>query len=93
MTIEVTYSQTREELASLLDDVTQDKEMVIINRRGGKPAALIAADELVSLTETVHLMHSPAYTECLVAALDLALKGEGQILTVDELMVEVGLDE
>ena len=40
MTIEVTYSQTRKELASLLDDVTQDKEMVIINRRGGKPAAL-----------------------------------------------------
>ena len=83
MTIEVTYSQTREELASLLDDVTQDKEMVIINRRGGKSAALIAADELVSLTETVHLLHSSAYTECLVAALALAIKGEGQIKSID----------
>jgi antitoxin YefM len=93
MTIEVTYSQTRKELASLLDDVTQDKEMVIINRRGGKPAALIVADELVSLTETVHLMHSPAYTECLVAAHALALKCEGQSMTVGELVVEVGLDE
>ena len=58
MTIEVSYSQARQKLASLLDEVTQDKEVVIINRRGGEPAALIAADELVSLTETAHLLRS-----------------------------------
>jgi len=93
MTIEISYSQARQKLASLLDNVTQDKQIVIINRRGGEPAALIAADELASLTETVHLLRSPANAERLLAALARALKGEGEIMTVDELAAEVGFGE
>ncbi|MGB2895292.1 MAG: type II toxin-antitoxin system Phd/YefM family antitoxin [Anaerolineales bacterium] len=93
MTIEVSYSQARQKLASLLDDVTQNREVVIINRRGGEPAALIAADELASLTETAHLLRSPANAEHLLAALARALKGEGQVLTMAELTAEVGLGE
>ena len=93
MTIEISYSQARQKLASLLDKVTQDKEVVIINRRGGQPAALISADELASLTETVHLLRSPANAERLLAALARSLKGGGQKMTVDELSAEVGLDE
>jgi antitoxin YefM len=91
MTIEVSYSQARERLASLLNDVTQDKEVVIIKRRGGEPAALIAADELASLTEAVHLLRSPANAARLLAALARALKGEGDRMTIEELSVEVGL--
>ena len=93
MTIEVSYSQARKKLASLLNEVTQDKEVVIINRRGGEPAALIAADELASLTEAVHLLRSPANAERLLAALARALKGEGNAMTIEELSAEVGLDE
>jgi antitoxin YefM len=93
MTIEVSYSQARQKLASLLDEVTQDKEVVIINRRGGEPAALIAADELVSLTETAHLLRSPANATRLLEALARALKGGGQTMTIDELATEVGLAE
>lgn len=93
MTIEVSYSQARQKLASLLDEVTQDKEVVIIKRRGGEPAALIAADELAGLTEAVHLLRSPANAERLLAALARALKGEGDFMTVEELSVEVGLGE
>ena len=93
MTIEISYSQARQKLASLLDDVTQNREVVIINRRGGEPAALIAADELASLTETVHLLRSPANATRLLEALARALKGGGQTMTVDELSAEVGLDE
>ena len=93
MTIEVSYSQARKKLASLLNKVTQDKEVVIINRRGGEPAALIAADELASLTEAVHLLRSPANAERLLAALARAIKGEGNVMTIEELSAEVGLDE
>ena len=93
MTIEVSYSQARKKLASLLNEVTQDKEVVIINRRGGEPAALIAADELASLTEAVHLLRSPANAERLLAALARAIKGEGNVMTIEELSAEVGLDE
>ncbi len=93
MTVEVSYSEARRKLASLLSDVTEDKEVVIINRRGGEPAALIAADELASLTETVHLLRSPANAARLLESLARAMKGAGEILTVDELMAEVGLDD
>ena len=93
MTIEVSYSQARQKLASLLNNVTQDKEVVIINRRGGEPAALIAADELASLTEAVHLLRSPASAARLLEALARALKGGGQMMTIEELTTEVGLDE
>jgi antitoxin YefM len=93
MTIEVTYSKARQRLKSLLDDVTQDREVVIINRRNGEPAALIAADELVGLMETAHLLRSPANAERLLNALARALKGEGEPMTLDDLRDEVGLGE
>ncbi|TET98306.1 MAG: type II toxin-antitoxin system prevent-host-death family antitoxin [Anaerolineales bacterium] len=93
MTIEVSYSQARQNLASLLNEVTQDRQVVIINRRGGEPAALIAADELAGLTETAHLLRSPANAMRLLKALARALKGGGQTMTIDELSVEVGLGE
>jgi antitoxin YefM len=93
MTIEVSYSQARKKLASLLNEVTQNREIVIINRRGGEPAALIAADELAGLTETAHLLRSPANAMRLLEALARGLKGGGQRMTIDELSVEIGLDE
>jgi antitoxin YefM len=92
MTVEVSYSEARKRLASLLNEVTLDREVVIINRRGGEPAALISADELAGLTETVHLLRSPANAERLLNALARALKGEGERITLDELRVGVGLD-
>jgi len=51
---EKTYSQARQNLASTLDDVV-DNTVIVIKRRSGKDVALIAADELSSLMETVHI--------------------------------------
>ena len=93
MTVEVTYSKARQKLKSLLDNVTQDREIVIIHRRNGESAALIAADELVGLLETAHLLRSPANAQRLLEALARALKGEGDAMTVDELRDEVGFGE
>ena len=91
MTVEVSYSRARQRLAALLDDVTNDREVVIIRRRNGDRAALIDADELTSLTETAHLLRSPANAVRLLDALARALKGGGRTLTVDDLKREVGL--
>ena len=93
MTMEISYSQARQRLASLLDEVTDDREVVIIRRRNGEPAALIAADELASLTETAHLLRSPANAVRLLDALARALKGGGRTLSIKELRSEVGLAE
>ena len=93
MTVETTYSQARQNLADLLDTVTEDREIVIIRRRKGEDAALLAASELTGLMETAHLLRSPANAQRLLEALGRALKGGGLALTIDELAREVSLEE
>jgi antitoxin YefM len=93
MAIEFTYSSAREQLATLLDRVTKDREVVIIQRRGGEDVAMIAADELASLTETAYLLRSPQNAERILSALARALKNEGKPHTIDELRREVGIED
>ncbi len=69
MAIHVSYAQIRANLAKLLDDVTENREIVIVHRRGAEDVALITASELASLTETAHLLRSPKNAERLLAAL------------------------
>lgn len=88
--IERSYSQARAELAELMDRATEDRETVLIARRGHASVALIAADELQSLQESAHLMRSPANARRLLSALNRALAGEGETLSVDELATRVG---
>ena len=92
MTIQTTYTQARAELAKLLDQVTHNREVVVIQRRGEEEVAMIAASELTSLMETAYLLRSPANAERLLTALGRALKGEGQSLTVEALRREVDLE-
>ncbi|MGH9362532.1 MAG: type II toxin-antitoxin system Phd/YefM family antitoxin [Thermoanaerobaculia bacterium] len=91
MPIETNYTQARAELARLLDRVIQDRETVIIRRRNSEAVALIAADELESLTETAHLLRSPKNAERLLRALARARAGQGESQSVDELRRELGL--
>jgi antitoxin YefM len=90
MSIETTYTQARGRLAWLLDRVAQDRETVIIRRRNADPVALIAADELESLSETAHLLRSPKNAERLLSALARARAGEGEPQTVEELRRTLG---
>lgn len=92
MTIHTTYTQAREGLAKLLDQVTHNREVVVIQRRGEEEVAMIAASELESLMETAYLLRSPANAERLLAALGRALKNEAVPMTVDELRHEVNLE-
>lgn len=91
MTVEFTYTNAREKLATLLNRVTQDHEIIIIQRRGSEDVAMIAADELASLTETAYLLRSPQNAERLLSALGRALKEEGTPQSLDELRREVNL--
>ncbi len=91
MTVETTYSQARANFVKLWDSVTQDREVVIIQRRGADPIAMVAADELSALLETAHLLRSPKNAERLLTALNRALQNEGQPQSLGELRAEVGL--
>ena len=87
------YSKARAELASLMDKAVDDRETIIIERRGRPAVALIAADELRGMEETLHLLRSPANAARLLAALGRADQGEGVRLTVQELRQKFDLTE
>lgn len=72
MPIQITYTHARANLAKLLDEVTANREIVVINRRGHEPVALVSAAELASLTETAYLLRSPKNAERLLRALKRA---------------------
>jgi len=90
--VQTTYSNARANLAGLCDEVTENREIVIIRRRKGGSVAMIAADELESLTETAHLLRSPKNAERLLAALKRALQSEGKPSTLKNLRKELGLE-
>jgi antitoxin YefM len=91
--LKTTYTNARANFAGLCDEVTKNREIVIIGRRSGESVAMIAADELESLIETAHLMRSPKNAQRLFAALERAIKSEGEPSTVEQLKKEVGLEE
>jgi antitoxin YefM len=93
MATETTYTALREKLASYLDRVTDDREVVIVRRRGARDVAIIPADELSSLMETAYLLRSPKNAERLLASLREAERGGGEVMTVDELRRSTGLDK
>lgn len=72
MPIQTTYSNARNNLASLLERVADEQEIVIINRRGYEDVALVSASELSSLLETAHLLRSPKNAVRLLRALHRA---------------------
>jgi antitoxin YefM len=78
MRIQTTDSHACANLASLWDEVTPNREVVIIQRRGAEDAALISAEELTGLFEAMHLMRSPVNADRLLAAYGRAMKGESE---------------
>jgi antitoxin YefM len=86
-----TYTNARTNLAEFLDKVTDDRELVVIQRRGHEDVVMISADELNSLLETVHLLRSPKNAERLLAALERARANAGTAQTIESFKTELGL--
>lgn len=93
MPIQTTYSSARENLASLLDQVTEDREIVIISRRGYDDVALVAVSELASLLETAHLLRSPKNAQRLLKALRRAQARSLKPQPLEKLRRDLGMDE
>jgi antitoxin YefM len=93
MPIETTYTALREKLASYLDQVVDDREVLLVRRRGARDVAIIPADELAGLMETAHLLRSPKNAQRLVESLRELDEGKSEVMTVEELRRSVGLDK
>lgn len=89
---ETSYSHARANLASILDEVVDQQQIVIVKRRNDKNVALIAEDELSSLLESVYLLRSPENARRLHSALEWSESEEAKPQTVDELKQELELE-
>jgi len=92
MTIQTTYTHARAGLASFIDEVALNREVVIIKRRGAEDVAMIAADELSGILESAHLLRSPANAKRLLAAIERVQKRTVKSQTIDEFCDEVGFE-
>ena len=90
--METTYTQLRDKLASVLDRVTAEQEVVIVRRKGSRDVALIPADELSAIMETAHLLRSPKNASRLLRAFRRAGKGLGKPEPLDKLRREMKIE-
>ncbi len=65
----ISYSEARKNLASLMDSVCDDSDVVVITRRKARPVVLMSLDEYNSIQETAHLLRSPANAERLLKSI------------------------
>ena len=56
----VNFSDARNRLKAVLDQVVNDRDYTIISRRDADDAVVMSLDQFNSLMETVHLLKSPA---------------------------------
>ena len=90
---DVTYTQARARLATLIDQVIDSRDPIVIRRRGREPVALIAATELAGWMETAYLLRSPKNARRLLEAEQRAAGGRGEPFDVDRLRRRLGIGE
>ncbi|MGB3311853.1 MAG: type II toxin-antitoxin system prevent-host-death family antitoxin [Nodosilinea sp.] len=56
----VTFSEARNRLKAILDQVVNDADYTVITRRDAEDAVVMSLDYFNSLLETVYLLKSPA---------------------------------
>ncbi|MGO9126057.1 MAG: type II toxin-antitoxin system Phd/YefM family antitoxin [Terriglobales bacterium] len=89
--METTYTNLRQSLATMLDRVANDREVIIVRRRGARTVAMVPADELAGLLETAHLLRSPKNAQRLLTALHRAVQRKGRPEPLSKLRREMGL--
>lgn len=85
--VSTSATNARKRFFELLEMVTNDHHVVLVNRRGGENVALIAESDLSSLMETVYLLRSPENAKQLFKALKWSKANDEKPLepvTVDE---------
>ncbi len=59
----VSFTEARNSLKAVLDNVINDADTTVITRRDSEDAVVMSLDYYNSLMETVHLLRSPANSE------------------------------
>lgn len=74
----VSFSDARNNLRAVIDQVVDDADVTVIARRDAPDAVIMSFDYYSSLMETVHLLNSPANAAHLAKSLAQARSGQAQ---------------
>lgn len=85
MALETTYSDFRARLAEHWDRLNSERSTMIVKRRGKDDLAVLPADELASLQETLHLLSSPRNAARIFEAINDLDQGRGVTVTAEAL--------
>jgi antitoxin YefM len=72
----VNFSEARNSLKSVIDQVIDDADYTVIARRDAPDAVVMSLDTFNSLMETVHLLKSPANVAHLAKSLEQYRQGK-----------------
>lgn len=64
----MTYSTLRANLASTMDRVCDDHEVLIITRNGGQAVVMLSLEDYKTLEETAYLLRTPTNAKRLLSA-------------------------
>ena len=73
----MTYTTLRANLASTMDRVCNDHEVLIITRNGDQAVVMLSLEDYKTLEETAYLLRSPANARRLLAATEQLNAGQG----------------
>ncbi len=79
----VSSTEARNNFKSILDEVADDADVVVIKRRSGADAVLMSQSYYEGLLQTVHLLKSPANAAYLKESIEEYTRG----ITVDKPLV------
>lgn len=71
----ITYTAARENLASTMDRVCDDRQPVIITRKRDRAVVMISLEDYEALEETAYLLRSPANAKRLMESIEAAEAG------------------
>ena len=74
----VNFSEARNHLKSVLDQVVDDADFTVISRRDAEDAVVMSLDHFNGLMETVHLLKSPANAAHLAKSIEQYKSGKVQ---------------
>ncbi|WP_061961443.1 type II toxin-antitoxin system Phd/YefM family antitoxin [Demequina flava] len=74
----MSYSQSRQNYAAVLDSVTDDREEVVITRAGREPVVIVSLADYESMRETAYLLQNPANARRLLQSIERLESGIGE---------------
>jgi antitoxin YefM len=66
----ITYSQTRQHLAEIMDRVSDDRAPILVTRQKGRPVVMMSLDDYNALEETAYLLRNPKNAKRLMESIE-----------------------